>query len=98
MDHLIQDLRYTVRALLREPGFAAIAVLTLSLSIGANTAIFSVINGLFFKGVPGLSDTDGLVEVSRNVEDRFFGPDESLSSLDGTVTLPGSRFWTPSGR
>ena len=56
LDHLQQDVRYAIRGLRREPGFAAAVILTLGLGIGANAAMFNVIDQLMFRPFAYLRD------------------------------------------
>jgi predicted permease len=63
LNDLSQDLRYAARGLLRRPGFAAIAVITLAIGIGANTAIFSAVNALLFRALP-FPAPEQLMEIS----------------------------------
>jgi putative ABC transport system permease protein len=73
MESIIQDLRYSIRTLLKKPLFAAITIITLALGIGANTAIFSVIDAVLLRPLP-YRDADKLVivwERSRRSERQW---------------------------
>ena len=71
MSTLLTDLRYAVRVLLKKPGFTAIAVLTLALGIGLNTAVFSAIEAMILRPLPGVRDADRLVQLYRTYPGGF---------------------------
>jgi len=87
VNSLWQDLRYGVRALLKRPGFAAVAVITIGLGIGASTAIFSVVNGLLIEPLP-------LHEPDRLVIPNVIAP----TGYEISLSIPNFRDWRERNR
>ncbi len=93
LSHLLQDFRYSARALRKNPGFAAIAIITLTLGIGANTAIFSMVDKLIFRPLP-ISHPEELVRVFNgetrgNPEGGFVSLPNYLEYRDGMTAFSG---------
>ncbi len=78
MSQLLQDLRYAARTLANSRGFAAVAILTVALGIGANTAIFSFVDGILLKPLP-YDHPDRIVRV---LEKPPLGPRNGISTLN----------------
>ena len=96
---MLADIRYAVRGFYRSPGFAIVAVLSLALGIGANTAIFSLINAILLRTLP-VRDADRLVVFTlktpgpfdgNNISQAIYGQiRDKNSSLEGFAAITGS--------
>jgi predicted permease len=82
LDTAKQDVRYGMRGLSRSPLFAATAILSLAIGIGANTTIFSVATALLLRPLPGLSDPERLVDIGRTQNGSGFDTSSYPNYLD----------------
>ena len=73
MEQLLANLRFAVRMLRRSPGFTTVAILTLALGVGANTAIFSIVNAVFLAPLP-FSNSHQLVQIFATQDGQKIGP------------------------
>src|SRR4029077_11677303 len=83
LNDIWRDLRFGLRSLIRSPGFAAVAILCLALGIGANAALFSVLNAVLLRPFP-FAESDRLVSIFEKLGDRG----------QGSVSVPNFRDWT----
>jgi predicted permease len=90
LSHLRQDFRYGARALRRSPGFTIAAVVTLALGIGANTAIFSLVNAVLLQSLP-IRDPERVVQVSY--ENGVISYPEYRELRDRNTVLDGLAAW-----
>jgi macrolide transport system ATP-binding/permease protein len=79
LETLARDIRYGLRMMIKNPGFTMVAIITLALGIGANTAIFSIVNALLLRPIPGVAEPERLVQIGRTRENGVF---DSLSYPD----------------
>lgn len=88
VDDLLRDLQYAARNLRRNPGFASLAVLIMALGIGANTAVFSVVNAVLLKPL-SYRDPDRIVTLSNASTTREAAP----TALSKQISIPDFQDW-----
>ena len=95
LDEARRDVRHAVRTLRRTPGFTLVALLTLALGIGANTAVFGVLHAVVFRPLP-YAEPERLVRVYEQVGggDSFWGGPSVMSLRDGSRTMDVAALFT----
>jgi putative ABC transport system permease protein len=101
MQTLLRDLRYWARMSLKKPGFTLIAVITLALGVGANAAIFTVVNGVLLRPLP-YDEPDRLVmlwesDARRNIERRLVAPPNLVEWREQSRSFENIAYWSGSG-
>ena len=95
LDHLVQDLRFALRGIRKSPLFATVVVLTLALGIGANTAIFTIIDAVMFRSIP-VSDSEILLSSVGLPTKIPISPDILRDGdCHGTIALSPFRIFNP---
>jgi predicted permease len=92
VERFLQNTRFAIRGLRKNPGFAVVCIVTLALGIGANTAIFTVINAVLIRPVPGVANPAELVTFERlqkNNPDYSFGYPDYLDYSDRNQSFTG---------
>jgi len=94
----VSDVRVAVRSLQRSPAFTLVVVLSLAFGVGANTALFTMVNAVWFAEVPGVADPDGLVELvarERGWELDTWTYADFRDVRDAETPLASVAGWTP---
>ena len=101
MQTLLRDLRYGARMSLKKPGFTLVAVITLALGVGANAAIFTVVNGVLLRPLP-YDEPDRLVmlwesDPRRNIERQLVAPPNLVEWREQSRSFDNIAYWSGSG-